>query len=60
MRTLESYIMEAGLDKHLLYDIVISVVENNKTIYDKRESIKAAIEKKTKHGEQPDLDYHTG
>ena len=53
MRTLESYIMEAGLDKHLLYDIVISVVENNKTIYDKCVSIAAAIEKKAKRGERP-------
>lgn len=60
MRTLESYIMEAGLDKHLLYDIVISVVENNKTIYDKCVSIAAAIEKKAKRGERPDFDYLAG
>ena len=60
MRTLESYIMEAGLDKHLLYDIVISVVENNKTIYDKGVSIAAAIEKKAKRGEHPDFDYLAG
>ena len=60
MRTLESYIMEAGLDKHLLYDIVISVVENNKTIHDKCVSIAAAIEKKAKRGERPDFDYLAG
>lgn len=57
MRTLESYIMEAGLDKHLLYDIVISVVENDKTTYDKCATIAAAIEKKAKRGGRPDFDY---
>ena len=60
MRTLESYIMEAGLDKHLLYDIVVGVVENNKTIYDKCVSIAADIAKKAKRGERPDFDYLAG
>lgn len=57
MKSLETYIMEAGLDKDLLYDILISVVENNRTIYDKCVSIAAAIVKKAKRGERPDFNY---
>lgn len=56
MRTLESYIMEAGLDKDLIYDVLISVIENNRTIYDKCTSIAAAIAKKAKRDERPDFD----
>lgn len=55
MRTLESYIMEAGLDKDLLYDIIVSVVENNRTIYEKCSSLASTIVKKAKRGERPDF-----
>ena len=55
MKDLESYITEAALDKDLLYDIVISVVENNRTIYDKCKSLAATIAKKAKHDERPNF-----
>lgn len=57
MKDLESYIMEAALDKDLLYDILISVVENNRTVYDKCTALAAAIAKKANRGERPDFNY---
>lgn len=59
MKSLESYIMEAGLDKDLLYDVLISVVENNRTIYEKCSSLASSIEKKAKRGERPDFNKLT-
>ena len=60
MKSLETYIMEAGLDKDLLYDILISVVENNRTIYDKCLSLAVSIVKKANRGERPDFNYLAG
>ena len=57
MKTLESYILEAGLDKDLIYDVLISVIENNRTIYDKCKSIAAAIAKKAKQDIRPDFNH---
>ena len=55
MKTLESYIMEAGIDKDLLYDVLISVVENNRTIYERCNALALSIVKKAKHDERPDF-----
>ena len=55
MKTLESYILEAGLDKDLIYDVLISVIENNRTIYDKCKSIAEAIVKKAKQDIRPNF-----
>lgn len=60
MKSLETYIIEAGLDKDFLYDILISVVMNNGTIYDKCLSLAAAIVKKANRGERPDFNYLAG
>lgn len=57
MKTLESYILEAGLDKDLIYDVLISVIENNRTIYDKCKSIAASIVKKAKQDIRPDFNH---
>lgn len=57
MKTLETCIMEASLDKDLLYDILISVVENNRTVYDRCTALAAAIAKKANRGERPDFNY---
>lgn len=59
MKTLESYIMEAGLDKDLLYDVLISVVENNRTIYERCNALASSIAKKAKRGERPDFNKLT-
>lgn len=55
MKPLSSYIMEA-FDADLLYDVIISVVNNNRTVYEKCKSMAAAIAKKAKHDERPDFD----
>ena len=57
MKTLESYILEAGFDKDLLYDVIISVVNNNRTIYEKCKSIAASIAKKAKKDERPNFNH---
>lgn len=57
MKTLESYILEAGFDKDLLYDVIISVVNNDRTIYEKCRSIAAAIVKKAKKDERPNFNH---
>lgn len=57
MKTLESYILEASLDKDLIYDVLISVVENNRTIYDKCKSIASSIAKKAKQDIRPDFNH---
>lgn len=57
MKSLESYILEAGFDKDLLYDIIISVVDNNHTIYEKCKAIAASIVKKAKKDERPNFNY---
>ena len=55
MKTLESYILEAGLDKDLVYDIIISVITNNRTIYNRCMSIAEAIVKKAKQDIRPNF-----
>ena len=55
MKTLEQYLTEAVLDKDLLYDVLISVVRNDRTIYDKCKSIAAAIVKKAKQDIRPNF-----
>ena len=55
MKTLESYILEAGLDKDLIYDVLISVIENNRTIYNRCMSIAEAIVKKAKQDIRPNF-----
>lgn len=55
MKTLEQYLTEAVLDKDLIYDVIISVIENNRTIYDKCKSIAAAIVKKAKQDIRPNF-----
>jgi len=57
MKSLKEYIAESGIDKDLIYDVLISVVENNRTIYDKCKAIAAAIAKKAKHDERPNFNY---
>ena len=57
MKTLEQYLTEAVLDKDLIYDVLISVIENNRTIYDKCKSIAAAIVKKAKQDIRPDFNH---
>jgi hypothetical protein len=55
MKTLEQYLTESVLDKDLIYDVIISVIENNRTIYDKCKSIAAAIVKKAKQDIRPNF-----
>lgn len=55
MKSLENCILEAGFDKDLLYDVIISVVNNDRTIYEKCKSIAATIVKKAKNDERPNF-----
>lgn len=55
MKLLKDYILEAGFDKDLLYDVIISVVNNDRTIYEKCKSIAAAIAKKAKNDIRPNF-----
>lgn len=57
MKSLKEYIAESGIDKDLIYDVLISVIENNRTIYDKCKAIAAAIAKKARHDERPNFNY---
>lgn len=57
MQPLENYILEAGFDKDLLYDVIISVVNNDRTIYEKCKSIASAIAKKAKNDERPNFNH---
>lgn len=59
MKSLSVYLKESlnesGFDRHLLYDIIISVVNNNQTIYERCKSLAAAIARKAKQDERPDF-----
>ena len=57
MKSLENYILEAGFDKDLLYDVIVSVVNNDRTIYEKCKSIAASIAKKAKKDERPNFNH---
>ena len=57
MKSLKEYIAESGMDKDLIYDVLISVIENNRTIYDKCKSIAAAIVKKAKQDIRPNFNH---
>ena len=55
MKSLKTYMLESSFDGDLLYDIIISVVGNNRTIYERCKSMAAAIARKAKRDERPDF-----
>ena len=56
MKTLTQYLNEGNIDINLLNDIVISVVENDQTMYEKFKAVANSIAKKGKRDERPNFD----
>jgi hypothetical protein len=60
MKTLTQYINEGNIDVNLLNDIVICVLENDQTMYEKFKAVANAIAKKGKRDERPDFEILKG
>ena len=56
MKTLAQYLNEGNIDINLLNDIVISVVENDRTMYEKFKAVANSISKKGKRDVRPNFD----